>query len=80
MMTLSSDIPLVEVEEELWKLLGKYRAIKDERLGYYNSLLQQVRGLNHNICICLQGVEKKVTDLTFSDTDIFTTEQLCFLL
>lgn len=45
MMTLSSDIPLVEVEEELWKLLGKYRGIKDERLAYYNSLLQKVREL-----------------------------------
>lgn len=57
MMTLSSDIPLVEMEEELWKLLGKYRAIKDERMAYYNSLLQQVRELICNICMCLQGAE-----------------------
>lgn len=49
MMSFDSDIPLVEVEEELWKLLGTYRAIKDERLAYYNSLLQQVREPNHNI-------------------------------
>lgn len=57
MMTLSSDIPLVEMEEELWKLLGKYRAIKDERMAYYNSLLQQVRELICNICMCLQSAE-----------------------